>query len=148
VAFIATSSDLYISPGWFRRLASLVYDLLLLLAILMFAALVFLFIFGDATATPKRYFFQFYLWLISAAYFVWNWSTSGQTLAMQTWRIRVIAQSGEPLAPTQAMKRFIFASVFFGLSFIWAFFDRERLYLHDRLSGTRLVVIEKGVRQP
>jgi len=131
------------SPGLFRRLASLFYDLVLLLAVLMFAALIFLFVFGDATAAPKRYFFQIYLWLISAAYFVWNWTRGGQTLAMQTWRIKLAGRHGVALTPNLAMRRYILASLFFGVSFIWALFDREGCYLHDRLSGTRLILLEK-----
>lgn len=131
------------SPGWLRRIACLVYELFLLVAVLMFAALIFLFIFGDSTATPKRYFFQFYLWLVSAAYFVWNWTRAGQTLAMQTWGIKVTDQSGARLSANQAMKRYILASIFFGVTFIWAVFDRTGLYLHDRLSGTRLSLLAK-----
>lgn len=131
------------SPGWLRRVASLVYDLLLLVAVMMLAALVFLMVFGDATAAPKRYIFQFYLWLVSAAYFVLNWMRSGQTLAMQTWRIKVTDQSGARLSANQAMQRYILASVFFGLTFVWAFFDRSGLYLHDRLSGTKLSLVAK-----
>lgn len=131
------------SPGLLRRLASLFYDFVLLLAVLMFAALIFLSIFGDATATPKRYFFQIYLWLISAAYFVWNWTRGGQTLAMQTWRIKLAGWHGEALTPSLAMKRYILASLFLGVSFVWALFDREGCYLHDRLSGTRLTLLAK-----
>lgn len=131
------------SPGLLRRLASLFYELVLLLAVLMFAALIFLSILGDATTVPKRYFFQIYLWLIGAAYFVWNWTRGGQTLAMQTWRIRLTGRHGEALTPSLAMKRYVLASLFFGVSFIWALFDREGCYLHDRLSGTRLSLLEK-----
>ncbi len=131
------------SPGLLRRLASLFYDLVLLLAVLMFAALIFLSVFGDATAAPKRYFFQLYLWLTGAAYFVWNWTRGGQTLAMQTWRIKLSGWHGEALTPTLAMRRYILASLFFGVGFLWALFDREGLYLHDRLSGTRLTLLEK-----
>lgn len=121
----------------------MLYELLLVLAILMFAALIFLFIFGDATAGPKRYIFQFYLWLVSAAYFVWSWSRGGQTLAMQTWRIKLTTASGEALSASQAMKRYVLASFLFGLTFIWALFDRDGQYLHDRLSGNKLSLIGK-----
>lgn len=124
-------------------MACIIYEALLLLAVLMFAALIFLFLFGDATAAPKRYVFQFYLWLISAAYFVWSWTRGGQTLAMQTWRIRLTNRSGEILTASQAMKRYILASIFFGATFLWAFFDREGLYLHDRLLGSRLISVGK-----
>lgn len=133
----------YVSPGPLRLLACLLYESVLLIAVLMFAALVFLLIFGDATATPMRYFFQCYLWLVSGVYFVWNWTRGGQTLAMQTWRIRLSRRHGEPIPLATAVRRFLLASLFFGIGFIWALFDREGLYLHDRLSGTRLDLLDK-----
>jgi hypothetical protein len=33
--------------------------------------------------------------------------------------------------------------MFFGLGFFWAILDREGLYLHDRLTGGRLVALPK-----
>lgn len=131
------------SPGALRRLACLFYETVLLIAVLMFAALAFLLIFGDATAIPMRYFFQGYLWLVSGVYFVWNWTRGGQTLAMQTWRVRLSRRHGEPLSLAVAVRRFLLASLFFGIGFIWALLDREGLYLHDRLSGTRLNLLDK-----
>jgi len=44
------------------------------------------------------------------------------------------------------MKRYVIASfglMFFGLGFIWAIFDRQGLYLHDRLTGGRLVALSR-----
>jgi uncharacterized RDD family membrane protein YckC len=131
------------SPGALRRVACLIYEGVLLIAVWMFAALVFLLIFGDATVAPARYFFQLYLWLISGVYFVWNWTRGGQTLAMQTWRIRLSCRNGQPLTLKLAIRRYVLASLFFGLGFLWALFDRDGLSLHDRLSGTRLGLLEK-----
>jgi uncharacterized RDD family membrane protein YckC len=129
------------SPGVFRRVGSLLYDGLLLIAILFFATLLFLFVVGDATDPPEHFFLQLYLWLVGAMYFGWNWHRSGQTLAMQTWRLRVVSRMGEPITWSMAIKRYLFATLFFGLGFLWAIFDREGLYLHDRLGGTRLIWI-------
>jgi hypothetical protein len=36
-----------------------------------------------------------------------------------------------------------FSLMFFGLGFVWALFDREGLYLHDRLTGGNLVTLPK-----
>jgi uncharacterized RDD family membrane protein YckC len=131
------------TPGWLRQLACLVYELLLLLALLMLAALMFLLVFGDATEAPKRHFFQVYLWLLSGVYFVWNWTHGGQTLAMQTWRIKLVSANGGLLTREQAVKRFLVASVLPGLSFVWALFDREGHSLHDRLCGGYLMLLAK-----
>jgi len=120
----------------------LLYDGLLLVAILLFATLIFVILFGDATESPKHYFLQIYLWLVAAAYFVWSWLHGGQTLAMQTWHIRVTSQAGKSLNKHQAIKLYILATLFFGISFLWAFLDSEGLYLHDRLTGSRLILVK------
>lgn len=132
------------SASLLRRLASGAYDLLLLLAILFAAGFLFLALFGSAVEPPRRYFFQIYLLLVSGAYFGWFWLHGGQTLAMKTWRLRLIAVSGNALTVRQACIRFILAAAglaFFGVGWWWSLFDRDGCLLHDRLAGTRLVQI-------
>jgi uncharacterized RDD family membrane protein YckC len=128
------------TPGLLRRLASACYDGLLLLAVLFAASFVFLAIFGDATHAPLKHFYQACLWLIAAAYFVGFWLRGGQTLAMRTWRIRLVSASGEKLSSGQALLRFTLAPLGL-LLFCWAWLDREGCFLHDRLAGTRLVMV-------
>jgi uncharacterized RDD family membrane protein YckC len=135
------------SPSLLRRLASLLYDAVLLLALLLAATFVFLLLFGDATAYPQRFFLQLYSWLVAAAYFVWCWLHGGQTLAMRTWRIRLTSRSGGPISRAQAIQRYLWASaglLFFGAGFLWALFDRQGLFLHDRLAGTQLTTVKSS----
>ncbi|HEX5539356.1 MAG TPA: RDD family protein [Methylophilaceae bacterium] len=130
------------SPHLLRRLASLLYDGLLLVAILFVATFLFIALCGDATHGVLRYVLQAYLYAVAACYFLWCWLHGGQTLAMQTWRIRLTNIEGLAISPAQAVKRYLLASVgllFFGAGFIWAVFDRQGLFLHDRLLGTRLI---------
>lgn len=132
------------SPGLFRRLASMVYDGLLLVALLFVVTFIFTLVFGSVAAADLRYVLQALLWLVIGAYFLWYWTHGGQTLAMQTWRIRLLHESGAPLTLKQALLRYVAASagiLFFGAGLIWALFDREGLFLHDRLVGTRLVLL-------
>ncbi len=104
----------------------------------MLAAALFIAVFGDATHGFLHYFFQVYLWLVAGVYFVYSWQR-GATLAMQTWHMRLVSRGGSALTYQQVAIRYAVASVFFGLAFLWAFFDKEHLYLHDRLAGTRLI---------
>ena len=86
--------------------------------------------------------FQIYLLGIALAYFAWCWLRGGQTLAMKTWRIRVVAKDGTPITLGQTLLRFVLAALgigFAGAGLIWAFFDSDRQFLHDRLAGTRIV---------
>ena len=124
------------------RLAAMIYELLLVTAVLFLAAFVFIPLAGDMGAAWKRHAFQIYLLAVLFAYFSIFWMRSGQTLAMKTWRIRLVDRDGKLIGLKQALLRFILAFLglgLFGLSIVWAWFDRDRQFLHDRLAGTRLV---------
>lgn len=127
------------TPGLPRRLASMVYEAVLLFAVGFFAAWVFFFASGgaDATAGANRHLLQIFVALVFAAYFLWSWLRGGQTLAMKAWRIRLVG-----VTPRNAPVRFALALLLVPtlISIVWSFFDRERQFLHDRLVGTRLIV--------
>ena len=128
--------------GLGRRLASGLYELLIVLAVVFIASLPFSYVFGDATHGWRRHLMQAWVLAVLAAYFTWFWTHGGQTLPMKTWRFRVVRADGAPLTLPRALHRFALALLGFvalGLGFLWAFVDRERLFLHDRLAGTRLV---------
>lgn len=135
------------TPGYFRLLASLFYEVLLLVALLFVATFVFVLLFGEATQAPHRYFLQAYLWIVGGFYFVWCWSR-GRTLAMQAWKLHLVDANGALVSPMLAMQRYLLASLgllAMGMGFLWALLDRDRRYLHDRLLGTRLVMMDKQV---
>jgi uncharacterized RDD family membrane protein YckC len=126
----------------FKLLAACVYELLLLVALWMLCTWLFVRLFGDATSGNKRYFLQFFLWLVTSAYFVWCWVKSGQTLATKTWKIKLINAENNTLNLQQAIIRYALASALMlagGASVIWMLLDKDRLFLHDRLLRTRFV---------
>ena len=133
-----------------RLFAACMYELLLLLALWMLCTWIFLSLFGDATQGYKRYFLQFFLWLITGAYFVWCWVKTGQTLATKTWKIKLVVrglanQEHSTLTVTQALFRYVLASASMlacGLGFIWALLDKDSLFLHDRLLKTRFIRLD------
>lgn len=125
-----------------RRFAALVYELLLLAAVWFIAAFVFIAFARNPPHGALRAVFQLYLWLVTAAYFAWFWSHGGQTLAMKTWRIRLVRRSGEAVSLARAFARYGLATLSYGLAgltLFWAIFDKDRQFLHDRLAGTRLI---------
>ncbi len=128
-----------------RRLLSLVYEVLLLAAVIFAGTLPVLILMQDAGTTFTRPLLQIYLPLLCGAYFIWQWLHGGQTLPMKSWRIKLVTRDGTRLTPRRAMYRFIFALLglaLFGTGFLWACFDRDRQFLHDRLAGTRIINIE------
>ncbi len=87
-----------------------------------------------------------HLILVLGAYFSWLWCHGGQTLAMQTWKLRLVnAASGGAVTLPRAVLRYLLSwlsLLLFGAGFLWALFDRDRQFLHDRLAGTRIVFKE------
>lgn len=128
-------------PGILRRLASMAYESLLLLAVLFIAAFVFTAATHNMQGTMIRLAFQMYLLALCGVYFVGLWRRGGQTLAMKTWRLRVERCDGGQLTFGQAVLRYLLALIGVGLGFgiIWALFDRDRQFWHDRIAGTRIV---------
>jgi uncharacterized RDD family membrane protein YckC len=128
------------------RLAALIYESLLVTAVVFVAALPFLYLVGTAESGWVRHVFQLYLLGILFAYFSAFWLRSGQTLAMKTWRIRLVNADGGPPTLRQALLRFVLALLgllLAGAGFWWALFDRDRQFLHDRIVGTRLIRVPR-----
>jgi len=130
------------AAGIARRLASLLYESLLAFAVVFFAGLLF---YGAASGRLSgliRSLFQIYLIVILGLYFVWCWHRGGQTLPMKTWKLRLASADGGPVSVLRAALRYLLACLSVGLAgtgFVWAVFDRDRQFLHDRLAGTRIV---------
>lgn len=134
----------FLLPGFWRRIICLLYEFLILLAIVFIASFIFHLVFRDTNASYFKPIYQFYLLLIMGYYFIWFWTHGGQTLAMQTWKIRIVTSEGQKLNNRIAIIRYLLAvtgTLFLGAGFLWALIDREHLYLHDRLAGTRLIKI-------
>ena len=147
----STSADELLPAGLLRRLAAMVYDGLLVLAVLMIVTACFLpFTGGEAVTWERAPLLALSYWaaLISAilAYFGLPWTQRGQTLGMATWRLRVQRDDGFLLTWRDVAVR-LGASVLSwlpaGLGWVWALFDRERRTWHDSLSRSRVVVLTK-----
>lgn len=124
----------------------MVYESLLVVAVVFIAGFVFIGISGDAQTGWKHIVFQVFLLGIVFAYFSIFWRRSGQTLAMKTWRIKLVDREGKLISLQRALLRFGLALVglsLLGVSIVWAWFDRDRQFLHDRLAKTRLIYFQK-----
>jgi uncharacterized RDD family membrane protein YckC len=130
------------TPGLLRRFASALYDLLLLTALVLVATFPFIALVGDSSHGWRRHLLQAYVLIVAGGYFVGFWTRGGQTLAMKTWRIRLVRADGGGLTRARALHRYVLSLLSFfalGLGFAWALFDRDRQFLHDRLAGTAIV---------
>jgi uncharacterized RDD family membrane protein YckC len=140
------------APGLARRLAAMLYDSLLLAALWFVATALLLAVTAGRLSDPSRppwmlYILQLSLLLVTFLFFAGFWTQGGQTLGMRAWRLKLVSTSGGPISWKQAAGRFAAAipSVgFLGFGILWMLFDRERCTVHDRLSGTRLVLLAKN----
>jgi uncharacterized RDD family membrane protein YckC len=99
---------------------------------------------------------------VLGAYCIWLWSGGRRTLPMRTWDLALLASAGSAVSLERAAARYVagwigpacaiaaylalrpyghrrWAAALLALNYAWAFVDRDRRFLHDRLAGTRLV---------
>jgi uncharacterized RDD family membrane protein YckC len=167
------SKSLVETPTVKRRLICMIYDALLLLAVEMFAVAVYLLATQNRHGTAYEHGLKFFLFLVTAAYFIHFWTDSGHTLAMKTWRIKLVKLGCARVPFRTAAARYLLAwgwflpalavcyafrltgkaevsaAIVIGVA-AWAltaFLDKDRQFLHDRLAGTRLISLPKPVKK-
>jgi len=152
------------APSLPRRMACWVYEGFLLFAVVFVGGWLFSAL-GQVRdpMDTRRPLLQAFLLIVFAIYFGWFWS-KGQTLAMKTWKIRVVDAAGRPVSQARALLRFVCSWLWFvpplgvlaiwhttpgrdalvvlGWVVLWSLASRlhpQRQFWHDALAGTRLV---------
>ena len=153
-----------LSVSLLRRIACLIYEGVLLFAILFITAWIFDTLTQSRHALYLRHARQVCLFIVLGIYFVFFWCRGGQTLAMKTWHLRVINRHQQTLTLWQAISRYLAAWLvllpgfalpyFFHLNpavsilclllntLIWLIsgrFDKQGRLLHEVLSNTALI---------
>ena len=157
------------TPTLKRRVIAMVYEAFLLIAVEALAVFLFIFLTGNRQDPAFRAALMVFLFLVTAAYFVHAWSGSGFTLAMKTWRIKLVKVGYAKVPLKNAALRYLLAWGWFAPALVigalldlhgvkeWALaltvgavawgltalFDKDRQFLHDRLAGTRLISLPK-----
>lgn len=140
------------APGLIRRLACILYDSLLLAAVVIVAAFVYTILVqsltgADLTQGLARLTFQLYLLAVILGYYLYFWTAGRQSLAMRTWRLLILRADGKPLTLSDALRRAAFALVTLaplGLGLWWALFSSDQQTWYDKLAGTRTVITKTG----
>ncbi len=155
----ASSSEAVPIAGLMRRLAAMVYDGLVMMAVLM--------AYGAIALTVKYQLLQFpyesgdkmelgpvgfALMLVVVVLFnAFFWRRGGQTVGMKAWRLKVVDNEGNTPSWAQCVKRCVFAWLSFalgGLGYWWCLIDGNSMSAHDHLSGTQVVVLPKPKAKP
>ena len=152
-----------------RRWGALIYEALLVAAVLLIAGFAILPLLGPPPAgahtadrlylltLPSRAFLFLYYVAVLGLYCIGFWTAGRRTLAMKTWGLAIRTAAGDPLVPRDAVKRYFAAwigpaaglgmyawlgrwGLIAGLiNYVWAWFDSRSLFLHDRLAGTKII---------
>jgi uncharacterized RDD family membrane protein YckC len=159
----ASSATALPCPLW-RRLLALVYDLLIVVAIMMVAVMMGLLLthgqLVDADGRLQALWFPPFEGVLVAAYFVTSWLRGGQTIGMRPWHIRVTRADGGRPSLQQAVIRVLVAAApllllmlqsriglratLWALLWVWAgwfavaLFDPRRRALHDLIAHTEI----------
>ncbi|MDW2275728.1 MULTISPECIES: RDD family protein [unclassified Vibrio] len=157
-----TTSTTLPPAGLFRRLAALIYDTLIIIAIEMMAAGIVMAVvfalnaagllsygeYADAADMLGKHpalspLFTLYLAGVWIYFFVFFWTRAGQTLGMRAWKLRVRnAKDGAPITVTQALIRISTSG--FGLANLTVPIDPKKRGFHDIWAKTEVVVLPKA----
>ncbi|AXY00244.1 MULTISPECIES: RDD family protein [Vibrio] len=157
-----TTSTTLPPAGFFRRIAALIYDTLIILAIEMMAAgVVMAIVFALNAAGLLSYgeyvdaadmlgkhpvlspLFTLYLAAVWIYFFVFFWTRAGQTLGMRAWKMQIRnSKDGGPITITQALIRL--ATSGFGLANLTVPIDPQKRGFHDIWAKTEVVVLPKA----
>ena len=163
---VMTSEVQLVTPSLRRRMACWIYEGLLLFGVVFLAGYLFSTLSQSRHALDNRHGLQAFLFLIIGLYFTW-FGHKGQTLAMKTWRIRVVDVHGQALTQQRALLRYVLSWVWFipplvvlapltlpgletlvlclGWIMVWALLSRfhpQKQFWHDAWAGTRLITSE------
>ena len=131
----------------FRRLAAILYDALLVGALLFLATIPFIAMRGgEPVEIGENAVYRIILAGVVYTFFVGFWTRAGRTLGMQSWGLQLQAADDSKPTLAAASVRFFAALLSWapaGLGFLWQLWDKDQLTWHDRISGPRIVYYPK-----
>jgi uncharacterized RDD family membrane protein YckC len=134
-----------------RRLAALVYDSLILMALSMgYGALITSInvVFGakGQDYQPMLHNPLYFIgWVaVLVGFFIYSWCKSGQTIGMKTWRIRLIPQdpNATGISLRQALLRCVFGTtgmLFLGAGYWYYWLNKDGFTWHDKMTASKVV---------
>lgn len=129
------------NAGLARRLGAMLYDSLLILALMFLGTLPFIALQDGNPVAAGTLSYQLAMLAVPYLFFTCFWSAYGRTLGMQSWGLCIEDSRGRRPDFTRCSLRFAAAILSWlpaGLGYWWQLVDRDGLSWHDRLSGTRL----------
>ncbi len=145
------------AAGLARRLGALIYDSLVVAAVMMFTAglgagvalvleaMGFISTQGYvdmADYLSKSFVYQLWIWFIFVGFYVFFWTRGGQTIGMRAWRLRIQNEDGTTINKTQAVIRLATACCGLGNLFV-PFNKPKHRSFQDHWADCEMVVLTK-----
>ena len=131
------------NSGFFRRIFSLVYDSLAIVGIIFTFTLLLVLMNGGAPENGSLVdLLQLFITIFSGPlFYTYFWiKNDGQTLGMQSWKIKLISE--EILTVRICLLRCAFSTfsfLFFGIGYAYILFNKDNRSLADMATKTRIV---------
>ena len=153
-------------------MACFLYEGVLLFGVVWTAGMIYGVITRQQHALVGTHGLQAFVFVVVGLYFIGFWSHRGQTLAMQTWRIRLVTREGHAVSKLRAVGRYLLAWLWFmpALFAVWliglkgngpvfgallagvvtyaglSWLHPQRQFWHDAICGTRLITWQPKLR--
>ena len=133
------------SAGFLKRILALIYDSLLIAAIIIVASLLLVFINGEYPKPGTLLsVIQFFISiLVGPLFYSYFWLTNdGQTTGMQAWKIKLVSSNESKLNMKQTYLRCLISVIsflFIGIGYFWILFNKNNLSWSDIATKTRVV---------
>ena len=131
--------------GFLKRILALVYDSLLIAAIVLVLSLLLVFINGGYPESGSFLsFIQFFILVVTGPIFYsYFWIVNkGQTTGMQAWKIKLVTMDETELNIKKTMLRCLISTIsfaFIGLGYLWILYDKDNLSWSDILTKTKVI---------
>lgn len=151
------------AAGLTRRLAALLYDAFLSIALMMvvtllYQQLILRFFYGsealkavaESGGLDRDPILATLVFFTLFAFFAKFWTHNGQTLGMQVWGVRIQNSDGSAIDLWQALLRFLIAIMSWlalGSGYWWMLWDRQHRTWHDIYSESQVVQLPKNIHK-
>lgn len=165
------SESAFLSASLWRRLAAMVYDGLLMFAVLIVIGATMLPFTKGLGMNPDDLIFKIYVFGAIFAFLGWFWTHGGQTLGMRAWKIRLVQNDGSVVSWRHALRYYLVSlpmwgfliftivvnagiyptpaaiartphSVLYGLALIWFVFDNLPDNWRQKVAGLKMVQVK------
>ena len=131
--------------GFLKRVLALVYDSLLIAAIVLVLSLLLVLVNGGYPESGSFVsFIQFFILIFAGPIFYsYFWiANKGQTTGMVAWKIKLVSMDETELNLKQTILRCLISTISFacfGMGYLWILYDKDNLSWSDILTKTKII---------